>query len=406
MVFSGEKARREILYEEMHPYGTSAYRSAASAVEVSARRYRYTGKERDEETGLDYFGARYYAPWLGRWTSADPLGLQAGLNLYLYCRGSPIVFMDPNGMEEMKVAVPQSTAIMVERRAEAEIERRLWQVADYLSSPTKLVTAQDLRPLLEPKSTPTGGPELRGPDEVRGQKQTLRPSPEAPPSQIHVQARAKAPGGQDWEYSVKAESGEDIYKLGVAASIFGPGAAAGLARIGSGGLAGGVVAAEGSSGVLRSAPKGPPTSITVDGRTLELQIPPQLPNQAQVGSVRFNLPGAKGRTWLSSDPLVGDLATKIDAAYPGHVVAVNLPVRGASGKLVTDIDILLQNSALQVKSGGGTGLTKQVTRSVAAFDLPVIGYGPDLGPHVQQSVAAAGGLPVTSEELLMQLIRP
>jgi RHS repeat-associated protein len=72
----------------------------ASASEVSARRYRYTGKERDEETGLDYFGARYYAPWLGRWTTADPLGLQAGVNLYLYARGSPIVMVDPNGMEE------------------------------------------------------------------------------------------------------------------------------------------------------------------------------------------------------------------------------------------------------------------------------------------------------------------
>jgi RHS repeat-associated protein len=101
MVFSGEKARREILYEEMHPYGTSAYRSADSTVEVSARRYRYTGKERDEETGLDYFGARYYAPWLGRWASADPLGLQAGLNLYEYVRGSPVVMVDPNGMDTL-----------------------------------------------------------------------------------------------------------------------------------------------------------------------------------------------------------------------------------------------------------------------------------------------------------------
>ncbi len=98
-----------ISYEEMHPYGTSAYRSADSTVEVSARRYRYTGKERDEETGLDYFGARYYAPWLGRWTTADPLGLQAGLNLYLYGRASPVVFMDPNGMYDV-IGAAQSAA--------------------------------------------------------------------------------------------------------------------------------------------------------------------------------------------------------------------------------------------------------------------------------------------------------
>ncbi|MDC0721967.1 RHS repeat domain-containing protein [Nannocystis bainbridge] len=41
-----------ISYEEFHPYGTSSYRAANSAIEVSAKRYRYTGQERDEETGL------------------------------------------------------------------------------------------------------------------------------------------------------------------------------------------------------------------------------------------------------------------------------------------------------------------------------------------------------------------
>ena len=62
------------LYDEYHPYGTSAFRSWASSAEVSAKRkrkrkrYRYSDKERDEETGLYYHGARYYAPWLGRWT--------------------------------------------------------------------------------------------------------------------------------------------------------------------------------------------------------------------------------------------------------------------------------------------------------------------------------------------------
>jgi RHS repeat-associated protein len=56
-----------ISYEEYHPYGTTAYCSGTSAAEVSRKRYRYTGKEQDEETGLYYHGARYYAPWLGRW---------------------------------------------------------------------------------------------------------------------------------------------------------------------------------------------------------------------------------------------------------------------------------------------------------------------------------------------------
>jgi RHS repeat-associated protein len=56
-----------ITYEEYHPYGTSAYRAANSAIEASPKRYRYTGKERDEETGLYYHEARYYGCWLARW---------------------------------------------------------------------------------------------------------------------------------------------------------------------------------------------------------------------------------------------------------------------------------------------------------------------------------------------------
>ncbi|MCC6525740.1 MAG: hypothetical protein IT373_24040 [Polyangiaceae bacterium] len=86
-------------FEEYHPFGTSSYRSFQSS-EVSAKRHRYTGKERDEETGLSYHGARYYATWLGRWTSADPAGLVDGANLYGYCRGDPIGGSDPTGLGE------------------------------------------------------------------------------------------------------------------------------------------------------------------------------------------------------------------------------------------------------------------------------------------------------------------
>jgi RHS repeat-associated protein len=66
---------------------------------VSAKRYRYTGKERDEETGLGYHGARYYAPWLGRWTAADPIGLGDGVNRFSYVNGNPVRLIDPRGTE-------------------------------------------------------------------------------------------------------------------------------------------------------------------------------------------------------------------------------------------------------------------------------------------------------------------
>lgn len=88
-----------ISYEEYHPYGTTSYRAGPNGTEVSAKRYRYNGKERDEETGLYDYGARYYAAWLGRWTTADPLGVQAGLNVYLFCRAGPVNYVDPDGRE-------------------------------------------------------------------------------------------------------------------------------------------------------------------------------------------------------------------------------------------------------------------------------------------------------------------
>jgi RHS repeat-associated protein len=83
-------------YEEYHPYGSCAFR-AQGTTDVSAKRYRYTGKERDEETGFTYHGARYYAPWLGRWVSADPIGLGDGTNVYAYVRGNPVTYVDSGG---------------------------------------------------------------------------------------------------------------------------------------------------------------------------------------------------------------------------------------------------------------------------------------------------------------------
>jgi hypothetical protein len=47
--------------------GNTSYQAGRNTTEVQNKRYRYVGKERDEETGLYYMGARYYSPWLCRW---------------------------------------------------------------------------------------------------------------------------------------------------------------------------------------------------------------------------------------------------------------------------------------------------------------------------------------------------
>ncbi|WP_372635471.1 SpvB/TcaC N-terminal domain-containing protein [Fodinibius sp.] len=95
-----DEAGNIITYEEYFPFGGTSYRAGRSTTEVSLKRYRYTGKEHDESTGLYYHGARYYAAWLGRWTSADPIGLKGGINSYGYVRNNPVRRTDPSGTQD------------------------------------------------------------------------------------------------------------------------------------------------------------------------------------------------------------------------------------------------------------------------------------------------------------------
>jgi RHS repeat-associated protein len=87
-----------ISYEEYHPFGSTSFHTVDTGAEVSAKRYRYTGKERDDETGLYYYGARYYASWLGRWLSCDP-STKDGEDLYVFVRNNPVRFTDRDGRQ-------------------------------------------------------------------------------------------------------------------------------------------------------------------------------------------------------------------------------------------------------------------------------------------------------------------
>jgi RHS repeat-associated protein len=92
---------RVISYEEYHPFGTTAYQANNATIKAAAKRYRYTGMERDEETGLEYHSARYYLPWLGRWLSCDPIGIGDGVNVYVYVKNRPIKYFDGTGTQSI-----------------------------------------------------------------------------------------------------------------------------------------------------------------------------------------------------------------------------------------------------------------------------------------------------------------
>jgi len=59
--------------------------------------YRYKTKEYSPETGLIFFGARYYNPLIGRFITKDPLGMIDGPNVYVYCGNDPVNRIDPTG---------------------------------------------------------------------------------------------------------------------------------------------------------------------------------------------------------------------------------------------------------------------------------------------------------------------
>lgn len=91
-----DQAGGGISYEEYYPYGSTSYHMLRSG-EVSEQRYRYTGKERDEENGMCYFGARYFATWIARWTAPEPSGLTDGTNLFQFVQNQPISHQEVDG---------------------------------------------------------------------------------------------------------------------------------------------------------------------------------------------------------------------------------------------------------------------------------------------------------------------
>jgi RHS repeat-associated protein len=59
--------------------------------------YLFTGRAYDAESGLYYYRARYYDYATGRFLQPDPIGYQAGINLYKYCNNNAVNFVDPSG---------------------------------------------------------------------------------------------------------------------------------------------------------------------------------------------------------------------------------------------------------------------------------------------------------------------
>ncbi len=87
-----------------YPFGTQRHESHGTS--WSREDYKFTGKERDKESGLYYYGARYYEPVVGRFVSADPLYVETAssggsqtLSVYSYVLNNPLRLVDPLGFQ-------------------------------------------------------------------------------------------------------------------------------------------------------------------------------------------------------------------------------------------------------------------------------------------------------------------
>ena len=189
-----------ITYEEYYPFGGTSYQAGRSVAEVSLKRYRFAGKERDEETGLSFHGARYCATWLGRWTACDPAGYADGNNLYLYCHDNPVVLTDPRGTQAAPNAQGSDPAIHYRPPPTLE-ERAATALGDYhltltpvpppdfttfhITDPLKLAVPPPATSEFDPTSPDLSPPDASGPDKGVQKLEDKKP-PTGPEFRFHV----------------------------------------------------------------------------------------------------------------------------------------------------------------------------------------------------------------------------
>ena len=128
-----------IQYIHYAPYGELVENQHAASYD---ERYKFTGKERDMETGYDYFGARFYWTNIGHWLSVDPLANKyPNISPYAYCAWNPIKFVDPDGNKIVVGSwLGRTLANLGFNNFEAKVQSQLQELKDMDPELNKMIT--------------------------------------------------------------------------------------------------------------------------------------------------------------------------------------------------------------------------------------------------------------------------
>jgi RHS repeat-associated protein len=86
---------------------------------ADANTYRYSSKDYDRNSGMYYYGFRFYEPNFQRWLNRDPIQERGGINLYQFNRNNPLRFVDPYGLDEFaaSIALSRGGGLLAEEEA-------------------------------------------------------------------------------------------------------------------------------------------------------------------------------------------------------------------------------------------------------------------------------------------------
>jgi RHS repeat-associated protein len=132
--FGQVKARHDYM-----PFGEEIIglgnRTSSNGYQDDDIRQKFTGQQRDNESGLDYFIARYYSSAHGRFTSTDPINITEErmqdpqqINLYAYARNNPMKYVDPNGEDTIETELYQYSFLIEKRGKDSKGREWVYQV--------------------------------------------------------------------------------------------------------------------------------------------------------------------------------------------------------------------------------------------------------------------------------------